>query len=118
MLLSKNPKLISLARNLRKESTPAERHLWFDFLAKQSVRFRRQAPIGNYIVDFLCHSARIVIEVDGGGHFEEESILADAKRTEYLEEQGLLVLRYTNAQVVQEFAEVCFDITKHLASRV
>ncbi len=118
MPLPRNPKLIPLARRLRRESTQAEKHLWYDFLAIQPVRFRRQAPIGNYIVDFLCIPARLVIEVDGGGHFEEAALIVDEKRTKYMELQGLLVVRYTNDQVMKEFAAVCEDITSHLMARL
>lgn len=62
---------IKLAKNLRKNLTPWERKLWYDFLRTYPVRFQRQKTISNYIVDFYCARARLIIELDGGGHYEE-----------------------------------------------
>ena len=72
---------IPLARKLRKNMTPRERKLWYEFLREYPLRFQRQKAIGNYIVDFFCASRDLVIELDGGGHYYEEQRIADAERT-------------------------------------
>ena len=84
-----NSNLVENSRELRKNLTKEERHLWYDFLKDYSVRFKRQKIIGKYIVDFYCASASLVIELDGSQHFEDETIEYDNSRTEYLEEFGL-----------------------------
>ena len=93
---------IPRARQLRKSSTDAERALW-NILRNRQVagsRFRRQGPIGPYIVDFVCFESRLVIEVDGGQHAELADY--DAGRTAWLETQGFRVMRFWNNQVLQE----------------
>ena len=70
-----NPKLSANARVLRKDMTPEERHLWYDFLRLYPVRFLRQKVIDAYIVDFYCSRARLVIELDGSQHYEEKGLL-------------------------------------------
>lgn len=90
--------------------TEEERKLWYQFLKNLPVTVHRQKPIGNYIVDFYCASAKTVIELDGSQHYEDTAIEADLKRDNFLREQGLTVLRYTNLQVNQEFQAVCEDI--------
>ena len=89
------------ARRLRKNPTEAEKRLW-SVLRKRGLegaRFRRQAPLGRYIVDFLCLDARLVVEVDGGQHAIEAA--RDAERTRWLESQGFRVLRFWNDEVLQ-----------------
>ena len=90
---------IENARKLRKSMTDAERALWRLFRDRrmQGWRFRRQEPIGRYIVDFVCFEARLVIEIDGGQHFESET---DKKRDAYLQSQGFHVLRFWNNDVL------------------
>ena len=87
--------------------TKEERLLWNCFLKKYSLQFRRQYVIGNYIVDFYCHKARLVVELDGSGHYEPETIQRDIARTQYLQSQGLEVLRFTNLEVTRQFRSVC-----------
>ncbi len=94
--------------------TEEERRLWYCFLRACPIRFRRQQIVGNYIVDFYCHEKRLVVEIDGSQHYEEAGIDADRRRDAYLNEQGLTVLRYSNADVNQRFAGVCEDILNHL----
>jgi len=91
----------SRAVTLRKHMTLPERILWKKIRAKRfhGIRFRRQAPIGIYIVDFLCKEAMLVIEVDGGSHYREGAKEYDECRTAFLESKGLRVLRFTNEQV-------------------
>ncbi len=108
---------ISLAKRLRKEATPQENHLWYDFLRGYPVRFQRPKSIGPYIVDLYCHEARPVIEVDGGQHYEAAALEYDRKRTEFLEKQGILVLRYSELEVNTAFQQVCEDIDRQIAGR-
>ena len=94
--------------------TREERHLWYDFLRDYPVRFRRQQIIGNYIVDFYCHCAELVVELDGSQHFDEDGQAYDHDRDAWLERQGLKVLRYSNRDVNQNFQGVCEDILLHI----
>ena len=107
MPLPYNGKNVVLARNLRKRSTPQENHLWYDFLSKYEVRFQRQKAIGNYIVDFYCHKAKLIIEIDGSQHYTEQGIENDDFRTERLEKYDLLLIRFTNRQIDDNFFGVC-----------
>ena len=81
MPLPHNKGLKENSQNLRKNMTPQERHLWYDFLSGYPVLFHRQKVIGNYIVDFYCPKAKIVVELDGSQHFEPEAAQADQERT-------------------------------------
>lgn len=90
------------ARNLRNNSTPAEKLFWKALKQMpfyNSLKFYRQKPIGSYIVDFYCHQFRLVIEIDGDSHGETDTKINDQKRTEFLRSQGLTVLRFTNQEV-------------------
>ena len=110
--------LKELARNLRANATQQENRLYYQFLRKFSLRIHRQKVIGNYIVDFYCHRARLVIEIDGGQHYWNENMDRGDLRTKYLEAQGLLVLRFTNWEVDHQFAQVCERITEVATERV
>ena len=112
MSLDYNEKNVSLAKNLRKNATPQERHLWYDFLSKYRVRFHRQKAIGEFIVDFYCHKAKLVVEIDGSQHFTTDGKEKDDFRTEILEKQGLKVVRFTNKQIDERFQEVCSHIDR------
>ena len=81
-----NPALTQKAKTLRKNMTKEERRLWYDFLRTYPVRFLRQKVIDNYIVDFYCHEARIIIELDGSQHYEPKIAEYDAQRTAFLQE--------------------------------
>ena len=98
--------------------TTEERHLWYDFLRGYPVKIMKQKPIGNYIVDFFCESAKLVIEIDGSQHFEEEGQAADAGRTTYLESLGLMVVRYSNREINREFRAVCEQIDRLIQERI
>ena len=104
---------IPLAKNLRKNMTPWERKLWYEFLRNYSVRFQRQKAIGNYIVDFYCAKARLVIELDGGGHYEDQQAEKDNFRTKELENMNLTVIRVCNLDIDRNFSGVCeyIDLT-------
>ena len=103
-----------IARVLRKRMTKEERRLWFEFLRLYEVRFRRQKVIGRYIVDFYCAQAKLVIELDGSQHCEEEGRAKDAERDAYLRGLGLTVCRYSNLDVMRNFEGVCTDIMQHI----
>ena len=112
-----NKSLIPFARSLRRAMTKEERHLWFDFLRAYPVRFYRQKILGKYIADFYCAKARLVIELDGAQHFEEENERADAARTTFLESYGILVVRITNLELVRNFQGVCMYIDSLVKER-
>ena len=105
-----NPNMTPRAQELRKDATPQEKHLWYDFLSTHPYRFLRQRIFGSYIVDFYCHKARLVIEIDGGQHFTEEGLEYDRLRTSFLESLQLKVIRFTNRDVDQHFEHVCQQI--------
>ena len=102
-----NKRNVPFARNLRKNMTKEERHLWYDFLRTYPVKFLRQKPLGKYIVDFYSAEAKLIIELDGSQHYEEINIEKDTERTEYLEQYGLTVIRIPNNQVNNNFRGVC-----------
>ncbi len=102
-----NKSLTANARKLRKNMTKEERHLWYDFLKNYPIRFLRQKVIDNYIVDFYCHSAKLIIELDGSQHYEEGIILKDKIRTERIKERGLTVIRIPNNEINSNFEAVC-----------
>ena len=94
--------------------TKEERHLWYDFLRSYPVRFLRQKVIDNYIADFYCHEARLIIELDGSQHYEEKGLLKDKIRTEKIESRNLTVIRIPNNEVNNNFRGVC----EYIDSRV
>ncbi|MDD3400531.1 MAG: endonuclease domain-containing protein [Eubacteriales bacterium] len=102
-----NKNNIPLAKALRKNMTPWERKLWYEFLRSYPVRFQRQKAIGNYIVDFYCAKARLVVELDGGGHYEEKQLAKDAIRTAELEKMNLKLIRLCNLDIDRNFYQAC-----------
>jgi very-short-patch-repair endonuclease len=106
----------SNARALRRDMTEAERIIWYNVRAHrfQSASFRRQTPIGPYVADFVCHAAKLIIEVDGGQHFEPGNIVRDARRDAYLTAQGYRVLRFNNLDVMKNKAGVLETIAAAL----
>ena len=118
MSLPYNKELIPLAKKLRRDATPQERRLWYEFLKDYPVRFQRQKVIDDYIVDFLCHAARLVIELDGDQHGEAENIRRDALRTAELEAQGLRVLRFSNQEIEKSLEAVCNAINRVVRERL
>ena len=111
--MEKNNKLTNNARDLRKQMTKEEAKLWFQFLRLYRPRFHRQYVIGDYIADFYCHQAKLVVELDGSQHCTPEKMEYDQKRTEYLQSQGLTVMRLSNLDVMRQFQSVCeaIDLT-------
>ena len=106
------------ARINRKEMTPWERKLWYCFLNRYPVRFQRQKCIDNYIVDFFCFKAKLVIELDGGGHYDPESQRKDNFRTKVLEGYGLKVIRFCNIDIDKNFYGVCTVIDREVKQRI
>ncbi|WP_154071726.1 endonuclease domain-containing protein [Bradyrhizobium lablabi] len=109
----------SNARALRKNSTDAERILWSELGDHRLIgaSFRRQVPIANYIADFVCHAAKLVIELDGGQHFSDQAEQADAARSATIETRGFMVLRYGNHDVMSNRAGVLETIAAAVAER-
>ncbi len=113
-MLTYNKDLIKYAKQLRKTMTPWEIKLWTQFLRDYPIRFQRQKVIDNYIVDFYCAKARIVIELDGGGHYTEEQQKYDEKRTENLNKYKLKVIRICNIDIDNNFYNVCEHIDREV----
>jgi len=111
-----NSKLTPNAKILRKNMTKEERHLWYDFLKLLPITINRQKVVGNYIVDFYCAEAKLVIELDGSQHFENQWRKSDKIRDSYLEKLGLKILRYSNSDVNRNFSGVCEDILKNIST--
>ena len=102
-----NKQLVPLARALRKNMTKEERRLWYDFLRDYPVRFSRQKVLGRYIADFYSAEAKLIIELDGSQHYEDENIRKDARRTEFHEAYGLRIIRVANNEITENFDGVC-----------
>jgi len=105
------------ARNLRKNSTYAERHLWFNLRANRlGFKFKRQVPLGTYIVDFVCLEKRLVVELDGGQHMDNQTY--EMARTAWLNSQGFKVLRFWNHDALQQTSSVIEVIMEALSNSV
>ena len=102
-----NKALTPLARELRKNMTPQERDLWYQYLRHHPMKFTRQKVLGKYIADFYCASAKLVIELDGSQHYEHKGLEADRERTQFLRQYGIRVLRIPNNAVSQNLRGVC-----------
>ena len=117
MPIPKNNDLLENARKLRKEMTPQELRLWYRFLRTYPVKIYKQRIIENFIADFYCHSARLVIELDGSQHYTEQGKKQDEKRTQTFEKYGILVLRFSNRDIDENFKGVCCMIDKTIQER-
>ena len=115
--MEKNKELRTNAQNLRKNMTKEEAHLWYQCLCRAKFRFRRQYVIGNYIVDFYCHQAKLVVELDGSQHCDPGNMEYDNRRTAYLESQGLQVVRFSNLDINHRFRDICEMIYQLLEVR-
>ena len=102
-----NKQLVPLAKQLRKEMTKEERHLWYDFLRTYPIRFSRQKVLGKYIADFYSAEAKLIVELDGSQHYDEGNAEKDTQRTAFLEGYGLTVIRIPNNEVSKNFRGVC-----------
>ena len=108
--LPRNIKIKEVSQTLRKNMTKEEKHLWYDFLRTYPVQFYRQKIIGNYIIDFYCPSAKLAVEIDGYHHLDESKVNKDIKRTEYLSEFEITVIRFWNFEIHKSFDYVCNTI--------
>ncbi len=107
-----NKSIVPTAKMLRKNMTKEEKRLWYDFLRAYPIRFSRQKVLGKYIVDFYCAEAKLVIELDGSGHYTEKGEQNDEERTTFLEEYELTVVRIPNTEIHENFIGVCEYIDK------
>ncbi|MGQ0651077.1 MAG: endonuclease domain-containing protein [Betaproteobacteria bacterium] len=104
------------AQRLRRDQTPAEKKLWYEFLCLQPEKFTRQKPLGPYIADFYCAARRLVIELDGDSHFTSKGQSSDQTRTELLALLGIRIIRFTNLEIAESFEGVCEQISTALRS--
>ena len=110
--------LTSKAQELRRNMTKEERRLWYEYLRNYPYRFRRQVAFGHYILDFYCAAARLAVELDGSQHFDPEGMQRDQDRTAFLERNGICVIRFSNADVLQNLRGVCQSIDLAVESRI
>ncbi len=108
----------AFSKALRQHMTPWERKLWYEFLRTYPVRFQRQKCIDRYIVDFYCFRAKLVVELDGGGHFDPEKEQQDRNRSQKLSEYGLKVLRFCNLDIDNDLYSVCTVIDNEVKARL
>ena len=112
-----NKALKPYAQKLRREMTPEEKRLWYQFLNQLPCRAKRQQIINTFIVDFYIPSAKLVIEIDGSQHYEQEAQIRDHERDAALDRLGILVLRYSNSDINLRFRDVREDILLHIQDR-
>ncbi len=118
MRIPGNQRLTKTAQSLRRNMTKEERHLWYDFLKNYPIQFNRQKVISNYIVDFYCHKAKLVVELDGSQHFQENTFENDLHRTQYLKNLGVFVFRIPNNEIWDSFEAVCESIDNLVKDRL
>ena len=117
-MIDKDNKLLPFARELRRNMTAHERKLWYLFLREYPVKFFKQRIIGSYIVDFYCAPAKLVVELDGSQHYDDEDVQYDSERDAYLKSQGLTVFRFSNREIDREFKAVCEKIDYEVRERL
>ncbi|MGN0568972.1 MAG: endonuclease domain-containing protein [Candidatus Fimenecus sp.] len=113
-----NHKLKNQSRELRKNMTEQERRLWFCFLRDYPIKFYRQRIIGNYIADFYCSEAKIVIEIDGSQHCTDEGMKYDENRTCVINDFGVEVIRFSNYDINTNFEGVCMEIDNVISRKL
>ena len=102
------------SQSLRRDPSPAERKLWYEFLRDLPIKFTRQKPLGHYIADFYCARYRLVVELDGDNHYTDAAQRYDETRTAALTRLGVRVVRFTNAEVMRDFEGVCATLMRVL----
>ena len=117
MALNRRTILAQRASEMRKNMTPQERKLWYEFLCDYEVSFRCQKVIDPYIVDFYCRKARLSVEIDGSQHYEPSALRYDSIRTLALEMREIKELRFSNEEIMNEFEGVCAVIDAEVRSR-
>lgn len=115
--IPKDNSKLEKAKALRRNMTPHERKLWYLFLRHYPVKIYKQRIIGPFIADFYCASAKLVIEIDGSQHYDDNEAAYDLERTAYLESYGLRVIRYSNREIDREFPVVCQQIDSIIRER-
>ena len=115
---NKNNKLLDNAKELRRNLTPQEKHLWYDYLQHYPIKIYKQRIIDNFIADFYCHQARLVIEIDGSQHYTTAGKSYDLARTAIIERYGIAVLRFSNRDIDKTFDGVCLMIDKTIKERL
>ena len=113
-----NPKLKDRSRELRKNMTRQEKHLWYDFLKDYPIKWNRQRSIDRFIVDFFCFKAKLIVELDGSQHYTEDGIEYDTLRTDILEKYDLEVIRFSNIEIDRYFNDVCRAIDQKVKERI
>ena len=113
-----NSRLTSRAQQLRKNMTKEERRLWYEYLRKYPYPFRRQVTFGNYILDFYCAAAKLAVELDGSQHYEPKEQNYDARRTAFLNKLGIVVIRFSNLDILRNLRGVCQAIDMAVAERM
>jgi very-short-patch-repair endonuclease len=113
-----NPVMKERAQKLRRDATQEENTLWYRYLRASKPQWYRQRVIGPYIADFYCKQCRLVVELDGGQHYNEQAASYDAKRSAYFESEDILVLRFTNTDVRRRFYQVCEMIDHTVKQRM
>ena len=115
--MQRNRSITPLSQQLRRNATKEENLLWYNFLRKYPLQFRRQYVVSRFILDFYCHKARLAIELDGSQHYDAEALEKDSERTQYLNSLGIKVLRFTNLDVLHRFRSVCEAIDLEVHTR-
>ena len=116
--IKKNDELLNIAKILRRNMTRYEKHLWYDFLQHYPIKIYKQRIIDDFVADFYCHQARLVIELDGSQHYTVKGKIHDEERTEIFEKYGLAVLRFSNKEIDEKFEGVCYVIDKTIKERI
>lgn len=116
--IKKNNKLLQNAKDLRKNMTDQERHLWYDYLKSYPVKFYKQRIVDSFIADFYCHKARLVIEIDGARHYCDNGKIYDRERTKIMEHYGIAVIRFSNSEIDEDFEFVCSKINCTIKARL
>ena len=111
-----NKKLTGVSKMLRRNMTEEEKHLWYDYLKNLPQTIHRQKVIGNYVVDFYCAEAKLVIELDGTQHRTKQGMQDDFLRDTFFNNLGITVVRYSNLDILENFAGVCADIKSKIDS--
>ena len=113
-----NRKMRERTRELRKNMTPQEKHLWYDYLSSYDIKIYRQRSIGGFIVDFYCSKAKLAIEIDGSQHYTEEGIEYDKERSFVLNKYGVTTIRFSNLDIDKNFEGVCQEIDIAIKERI
>ena len=113
-----NRKMRERTRELRKNMTPQEKHLWYDYLRTYDVKIYRQRSIGGFIVDFYCSKAKLAVEIDGSQHYTEEGIEYDKERSFVLKKYGIETIRFSNLDIDKNFEGVCQKVDIAIKERI